>query len=80
MRAGVWLRLGGVGDVRSGPGRRSLEVFTPSCAHGVSDVVDRVVDVEFAVRFVRHEVENADVRVGHDRASGSGNVIEPAVA
>lgn len=37
------------------------------------------VSVELALRSVRHEAENADVRIGHDHASGSGNVIEPAV-
>src|SRR5437588_2911747 len=46
---------------------------------GVSDVVDRVVVVELALRLVRHEPENADVPVGHDRAPGSGNAIETAV-
>jgi hypothetical protein len=60
----------GVGDVRSGPGRRSREVFTPSYRRGVSDVVNRVVVVELALRLVRDEAENADVRVGHDRALG----------
>ena len=50
---------------------------SPGC--GVSDVVDRVVVVELALRLVRHEPENADVPVGHDRAPGSGNAIETAV-
>jgi hypothetical protein len=69
----------GVRDVRSGVGRRSLEVFTPSCRCGLSDVVDRVVVVELAQRLVRDEAENADVRVGHDGASGLGSEIERAV-
>ena len=72
--------LVGVRDARSGPGRSSLEVFTSSCRCGVSDVVERVVVVELALRLVRHQPENADVPVGHDRAPGSGNVIDTAVA
>jgi hypothetical protein len=72
--------LVGVRDARSGPGRSSLEVFTSSCKCGVSDVVERVVVVELALRLVRHQPENADVPVGHDRAPDSGNVIDTAVA
>jgi hypothetical protein len=67
-------------DARSGPGRRSLEVFTSSCRCGVCNVVERVVVVELALRLVRNQTENADVRVGHDRAPGSGNLIATAVA
>ena len=72
--------LVGVRDARSGPGRSLLEVFTSSCGCGVSGVVERVVVVELALRLVRHQPENADVPVGHDRAPGSGNVIDTAVA
>jgi len=70
----------GVRDAPSGPGCRSLEAFPSSCRCGVSDVVDRVVVVELALCLVRHQPEDVDVRVGHDRALGSGNVIETAVA
>jgi hypothetical protein len=70
----------GVRDVRSRAGRRQLEVFTPWYRRGISDLVDRVVVVELALRLVRDEAKDADVRVGHDRASGSGNVIEAAIA
>jgi hypothetical protein len=70
----------GVGDACCGPGRRSLEVFMSSCRCGVSDVVDRVVVVELALGFARHESENADVPVGQDRAPGAGNVIDTPVA
>jgi len=44
------------------------------------DEVELVVVVELALRLLGDEAENADVRVGHDRASGSGNVSDPAVA
>ena len=70
----------GVRDAPSGPGRRSLGVFTSSRGCGVSKVVYRVVVVELALRFARHEPETADMRVGHDLAPGSGSVIETAVS
>ncbi len=70
----------GVRDARSGSRRGSLEVCPPCCGCHVSDEVDRVVLVQLALRMVRHEPENADVWVGHDRALGSGNAIKTAVA
>jgi hypothetical protein len=72
--------LAGVRDPRAGPGRSSLEVFASSCRCGVSGVVGRVVVVELALRVVRHQLEDADVPVGHDRAPGSGHLIDTAVA
>jgi hypothetical protein len=72
--------LVGVRDARSGPGRSSLEAFTSSCRCGVCDVVDRVVVVELALRVVRHQPEDADVPVGHDRAPGPGHLIDTGVA
>jgi hypothetical protein len=70
----------GVCDAGLGSGRRSLEVFMSFCRCGGSNVVDRGMVVDLALHSVRQEAENADVQVGHDRAPGSGSVIETAFA
>jgi hypothetical protein len=70
----------GIRDPDSGPRCRPLEVLPAAGGRGVIVVLDRVVVAELALPLLRHQPENADVRVGHDRPPGPGNVIAMAVA
>jgi len=52
-----------------------------TCGHGFSGVIGRVVIVELALTFLRHEPKDAEMPVGHDRPPpGSGIGIETATA
>ena len=65
----------------TGRGCDSLEVLPPVGRYGVAVAIDSVVVAELPLAFVRDQLQNADVRVGHDHAPpGSGNVIAVAVA
>lgn len=72
--------LGGC-DPRSGPRRGSREVIPSGCRCLVSGVVDSVVVVELALGPVRHQANDAEVQVAHDRAPpGSGTGSETTTA
>jgi hypothetical protein len=68
----------GVRDPRTSALSHALEVFP--CGRDVLRMVDRVVAFEISLALTCQLPKEADVRVGHDRPSGPGNVIETAVA
>ena len=70
----------GARHARTGLRCGSLELLPPVRRHGLTAVIDSVVVAELPLPLLRHQPENADVGVGHDRAAGPGNAIETAVA
>jgi hypothetical protein len=66
---------------RSGPGRRSREVFPPGSGCRVPDVAGSVVVGELALSAARHQAKDAEVQVAHDRAPpGPGTGSETTTA